>query len=151
MNAQPTAPHFSLGPLSIWAKSRPYPDAEDGWDEAFIEVYASVSLPNAWVEVGGGNGLVSMALAQFISALERLDDTLSGRAELQADWLNLTLTGDGLGHCGVVLEVYPGYVEQWHRFRFEVDQTQVRSALVQAKSVLATYPVPPKYASTPTP
>ena len=151
MNAEPIEPDFSLGPLSIWAKGRPYADADNGWDQAFVEVYARVSLPNAWVEVGSGNGLVSMVLARFVRDLERLDGTLSGKAELQVDWINLTLIGDGIGHSAVELEIYPGHVEQQHRFRFQVDQTQVRSARQQAKALLAKYPVPAKYASDPMP
>jgi hypothetical protein len=139
---------LTIGPVAIWALGRPYPDAENGWDEAFIEIYSLTSVPDAWVEIGRGEGLVSMSLDGFCRGLVSLDRTLSGTAVLQADWLNLTLTGDGIGHCSGVAEIRKAYPGHEHRFEFSLDQTEVRVVLRQCRAMLDEYPVPTQYART---
>ena len=136
---------LTIGPISIWALGRPYRDAENGWDEAFIEIYSLTSVPDAWVEIGRGEGLVSMNLSAFCSELDRLDRTLSSLAVLQADWLNLKLTGDGIGHCSGVAEIRKAYPGHEHRFEFGLDQTEVRVVLRQCRALLEKYPVPEQY------
>ena len=103
-------------------------------------------MPDAWVEIGRGEGLVSMNLAAFCRELQSLDSTLSGTAVLQADWLNLTLTGDGMGHCSGVAEIRKAYPGHEHRFEFALDQTEVRVVLRQCRALLEEFPVPAQYA-----
>jgi len=137
-------PQIRVASLQIWVHGREFPDHDDFWDGNWLNVTAHCGEKGASVTVGAPIIHLSEIL-DWRDALVRMQGTLSGEAKLCGNLepnLSVKMKIDHLGHISVEVQITPDQLNQWHSFRFELDQTYLSPLLAQCRDLLAEYPMP---------
>jgi hypothetical protein len=135
-------PDLKLGGFSLWIRDRQFPGNSEYWDANWLIVRAEMRASGALVEVEGPI-LHIPELVRFRDELSKLNDTLSGSAELRPmePELHLTMTAQRLGQISVDLSITPDHLSQRHTFEFGVDQSYLPALLSSLDRLLLEYPV----------
>lgn len=128
--------------LELWVLNYQYADAQDFYDANWLNVFVRVTAPGAIVEVQGAI-VMTTELAFFADGLLLLDQILDGEAHLDCAEPNLSIdiARDRLGHIEVSISVTPDNLSQIHKFKFDSDQTNLKSWGRQCRSILQRFPV----------
>ena len=135
-------PDVKVAGLSLWVRTRQFPDMDDFWDGDWLDVRARVEAPGSYVEISGPF-LRNAELATFAQALAFMDHNLAGSAELSCIEPNLhvEVSCRSLGHVRVVVAITPDHMNQSHKFEFELDQSYLKSVLTECKRIAERFPV----------
>lgn len=136
------APDIKLAEFQLWIHSRQFPQSEDFWDGNWLNVTAHCGSQGADVWVNGSI-LGAPDLASWLAALEEMNRTLSGEANLGSlePELRVELKMESRGHIWVRVEITPDHMMQEHVFQFEIDQSYLGKLIEACRKVLAKYPV----------
>jgi len=119
-------PALAIARFQLWVHGRQFPDAEEPYDQDWLNVTAHCGEKGASVWVSGAL-LQSWHIARFAEECERLRQTLTGSASLGAAEPELfakLVASDRHGHLEFSVEITPDHLAQEHSFRFEtLDQT----------------------------
>lgn len=134
---------FQVGALTVTVHHGRVPEGAGFWDANWLDVTAEVDLPGqAWVRATGPF-LMTSELALFLTELRRMNETLTGTAELQPLELNLRVHL-GCGSTGQLLTeiaLTPDHPTQTHTFELELDQTYLPGIIRQLDTILERFPV----------
>jgi hypothetical protein len=135
-------PDLACGQLKIWVIGRQFSEAMDYWDGNWIDVVAECSDEGACVTVRGSI-LHLGEILKWHTDLAKMDETLSGSAELSTTEpnLHLKLSCDHLGHVLAVCSITPDHLNQSHTFRFEIDQSYLKAIVRDCHRILEAYPI----------
>ncbi len=134
---------FQVGALKVSVCQSPLNDGEDLWDANWLDVTAEIDLPGqAWVRATGPF-LMTSDLAEFLTELRRMNETLSGTAELQPLEPNLRvqLAFCSTGQLLTEIALTPDHPTQTHTFELELDQTYLPGIIRQLDTILERFPV----------
>jgi hypothetical protein len=134
-------PDIKLEGLQIWIHSRQFPNEEDYWDGNWLNVTAHCGTHEADVWTSGAI-LHAPDIARWLAALEEMDKSLSGEANLVSlePELCVELNMKELGQISMRVEITPDHMTQEHNFQFEIDQSYLPSLIESCRKVLAKYP-----------
>lgn len=135
-------PDLKLAGLSLWVRSRQFPDCEDYWDGNWLNIFARVEASGSFVEVSGPF-LRNDELAAFAAQLESVQRDLTGEAKLACmePNLNAKVRCGSLGHIEVVIAITPDHLAQSHEFTFGIDQSYLAPVLRGCRRILERVPV----------
>ena len=135
-------PDFKLAGLSIWTMERQFPNLQDYWDGNWLRVRTVVEAPGCHLEAVGPYLRID-ELAGFAEQLERVDAELRGEASLNClePTLRLNVRCELTGHVEVVVELTADHMAQSHSVRFGLDQTYLKAALRDCRSILQRFPI----------
>lgn len=135
-------PDLVVAGLALWVFSREFPKSDDYWDGNWLVARARVEGLGARVEISG-SWLRSEYVEAFASQLEAVEATLKGEATLTSlePALEMVIRCETLGRVKVSISITPDFVNQSHRFTFDIDQSFLRPALNSCRRILARYPV----------
>lgn len=135
-------PDLSLAGPGLWVFSRQFPGNADYLDGNWLVARARVDAPGAHVEVSGP-WLRTEYVEEFVTQLEAIETTHKGEATLTSlePALEVVIRCETLGHVKVAISITPDYVNQSHRFTFDVDQTFIRPLLNSCRRILTGYPL----------
>lgn len=135
-------PDIQLADLSIWIRSYEFPDSLDYWDGNWLDIYAHVKTPGAFVEIEGP-WVRNDELTRFTKDLAVLHNDLKGTATLDCiePALGAKVTCGSLGHIEVVVKITPDHLRQTHQFIFEIDQSYLSDTLSGLERVLERFPI----------
>ena len=135
-------PDIKLAEFQLWVHSRQFPQADDYWDGNWLNVTAHCGSQGADVWVSGAI-LHVPDVARWLAALENMNQTLSGEANLVSlePELNVEMKMESLGHISVKVDITPDHMTQEHVFQFEADQSYLSSLIEGCRKVVAKYPV----------
>ena len=135
-------PDIKLNGLQVWIHGRQFPDVDDYWDGNWLRVTAHCGSHDADVWTSGPI-LEVPAIARWLTALEEMNRSLSGEANLIGvePELSVELTMAELGHISMKVEITPDHLTQEHSFQFELDQSYLEDLIESCRNVLAQYPV----------
>ncbi len=134
---------FQVGPLTVTVHQGQVPDGTDFWESNWLEVAAEVDLPGqAWVRATGPF-LMTSELAVFLTELRRMNETLTGTADLHPLEPNLRVHLE-CGPTGQILteiELTPDHPTQTHTFELQLDQTYLPGIIRQLETILERFSV----------
>lgn len=135
-------PDLKFAGLSLWVRSREFPDIVEYWDGNWLDIMCRVESHGAFVEFAGPF-LRTDELAAFSKQLAGIQKDLIGEAELECmePNLNIKVQCKALGHLDVVISITPDNLTQSHVFTFEVDQSYLTSVLSDCKRILKAFPI----------
>jgi len=136
-------PDFQLCGLSVWVKSRLFPDNSSSWDGNWLMVRARMESTGATVTAEGPL-LMTNDLERFRTQLETMNESLTGEASLHGYEPNLrvTLGADGLGHISGEVEITPDHLSECHRFDiWGFDQTYLPALIHSLDRILERFPI----------
>jgi len=135
-------PDIKLGGLQIWIHSLEFPESEESWESNWLNATAHCGAKNASVWVSGSI-LRNSEIADWLVALEKLNETLSGEANLDMlePELNVTLTIKQLGGILIEVEITPDQFTQRHSFEFEIDQSYLNGLISSCRKILLRFPI----------
>ena len=136
------APDIKLESLQIWIHGRQFPQEEDYWDGNWVNVTAHCGSHGADVWTGGAI-LHVPDIARWLAALEEMNQSLSGEANLVSlePELCVELNVKELGQISVRVEITPDHMTQEHNFQFEIDQSYLAGLIESCRKVLAKYSI----------
>lgn len=137
-----SAPDIKLAEFQLWVHSRQFPQADDYWDGNWLNITAHCGSQGAEVWVSGPI-LHAPDVARWLAALETMNQTLSGEANLVSlePELNVEMKMESLGHISVKVDITPDHMTQEHVFQFEADQSYLEKLIESCRKVMAKYPV----------
>jgi len=94
---------------------------------------------DVWVH---GEILTLTAIRAWTEDCEKINRNLSGRAVLDGIEPELLVTmevSDRLGHLKVNVNITPDYLNQQHKFVFELDQSYLPSMIQECKTALSSF------------
>jgi hypothetical protein len=135
-------PNIRLSGVQIWIHSRQFPDSNDFWDGNWLNVTVHCGANGASVWTSGAILHVS-EIADWLVALEKMNGTLSGEANLDTiePEFNVKLKAESLGQITMKVEISPNHLTQRHSFKFEVDQSYIDGVIKSCRNTLAAYPL----------
>jgi len=135
-------PDIKLSGLQIWIHSREFPEREDFWDSNWLNATAHCGAKNASVWVNGSI-LRNSEIADWLVALEKLNETISGEANLNTleSELSVKLKAEQLGGISIEVEITPDPFTQRHSFEFEIDQSYLNGLIASCRKVLLRFPI----------
>ena len=135
-------PDIKLIGLQIWIHSREYPEREEFWDSNWLNVTAHCGARNASVWVNGST-LRNEEIAAWLVALQKLNETLSGEANLETlePELKVKLSAEQLGGILLEVEITPDQLTQRHYFEFELDQSYLNGLISSCRKILLEFPI----------
>lgn len=134
---------FQVGAFTVTVHQGRVPEGADCWDANWLEVAAEVDLPGqAWVRATG-SFLMTSELAGFLTELRRMNETLTGTADLHPLEPNLRvhLECGPTGQVRTQIELTPDHINQMHTFQLELDQTYLPGIIRQLETILERFPV----------
>ena len=150
-------PDLTFGPISINVFGRAFPDDKHALDRDALTCSVTVQTHDISARLTDGC-IYGFGLLGFLQSLERLYETLSGEAVLDASDLGLTLRlkALGLGHVAVQSQFYSPSCAgtSWEMtMDHESDQSFLPKIIGQCRVLLRRYPVqfiptPPKSVAT---
>jgi len=135
-------PDIRLDGFQLWIHGRQYPHERDYWDGNWLNITAHCGSKGTDVWTSG-NILHVPDLVRWLVALEEMNQTLSGAADLVSlePELSVELKITGLGQMQAKVDITPDHLTQEHSFQFELDQSYLESLIASLRSLLAKYPV----------
>ena len=135
-------PDIKLIGLQIWIHSREFPEREEFWDSNWLNVTAHCGANNASVWVSGSI-LRNEEIAAWLVALEKLNETLSGEANLETlePELKVKLSAAQLGGILLEVEITPDQFTQQHHFEFDLDQSYLNGLISSCRKILSEFPI----------
>lgn len=135
-------PDINLAGLKLWVHGYQFPYSEDRWDGNWLNATAICSEGGASVLVRG-NFIRTDEIAEWLSAVEKLEVDLASEAKLSCMEPNLavTLKGSPLGAIEMDVRITPDQVTQDHKFIFTIDQSYLKSLSTQCSLLLGVYPL----------
>jgi len=136
-------PSLRIVGLQLWIHGRQFPDAQDYWDDDWLNVTVHCSAYGASVWASGAILMVS-DVARWLMECEGLYKRSHGEANFQPCEPNLLVTirsTDRHGHLNMRVEITPDHMTQQHRFDFTIDQSFLPSLMAQCRAIIAEYPV----------
>lgn len=136
-------PDVEIAALRLWVHGRQFEDAQDYWDGNWLCVTAHCSEGGGSVHVYGPFLHLS-EVAGFVAECARLQETLSGKAELSCIEPNLGVdlsVSDSRGHIEAEVRLTPDQLTQEHRFWFAIDQSYLPGIITGLSKVLARFPL----------
>ena len=136
------APSLQLSFLRIWVHRRQFPDSLDFWDGNWLYITANYSSGDSSVWISGPCIHLS-ELDTWYNETTRLYQSLIGEAALKCmePELDVQLKAESLGHIVMTVQITPDHLNQFHRYRFELDQSYLPAFLAQLKTLLTEYPI----------
>jgi hypothetical protein len=134
-------PNLKLAGCSLWVLGRQYPESDDYWDGNWLRVRVLVEASGARVE-HVGSFLRTDEIEEFARQIGLLDTTLTGEAILPSMEPTLRMAlklTRGTGE--VTVAITPDLVAQSHEFKFEIDQSYLKSMLADCRRILVKWPV----------
>jgi len=135
-------PHLAIGGLRIWVHGRQFPENTDYWDGNWLNLTAHCGSAGAEVRISGSI-LHLGEVSRFLKMCEEAYDRLDGLAVLGGTEPNLRvqLSMESGGHMMVTVEITPDHMQQWHTFKFELDQTYLPGIIANCKTIIEAYPI----------
>ena len=136
-------PDIKLDGFQIWIHGRQYPNERDYWDGNWLNATAHCGGNGADVWTSG-DILHVPDLARWLAALEMMNQTLSGAADLLSLEPELSVEvrmSSSLGQIQARVEITPDHMSQEHSFQFELDQSYLERLIASLRSLLAKYPI----------
>ena len=135
-------PDINLNGFQLWVHARQFPNEQDYWDGNWLNATAHCGTHDANVWTSGS--IIHVPdLVRWLSALEIMNHTLSGEADLVSlePELSVALKMGSLGQIQMTVEITPDQMSQQHSFKFELDQSYLENLIASLRSLLAKYPV----------
>ena len=135
-------PDINLNGFQLWVHARQFPNERDYWDGNWLNATAHCGTHDANVWTSGS--IIHVPdLVRWLSALEIMNQTLSGEADLVSlePELSVALKMGSLGQIQMTVEITPDQMSQQHSFKFELDQSYLENLIASLRSLLAKYPV----------
>ncbi len=135
-------PNIRFGELQVWIHGRQFPESDDYWDGNWLRVTAHCGAQGADVWTVGP--IIHLGdLVRWLRALEELNRTLTGRADLinLEPELSVKISVDVIGQLLIEIEITPDHMNQKHWFRSEVDQTYLPPLIASCQRILKDFPV----------
>ena len=135
-------PDIDLNGFQLWVHARQFPNEWDYWDGNWLNATAHCGTHDANVWTSGS--IIHVPdLLRWLSALEIMNQTLSGEADLVSlePELSVALKMGSLGQIQMTVEITPDHMSQQHSFKFELDQSYLENLIASLRSLLAKYPV----------
>jgi hypothetical protein len=135
-------PDVKVAGLCIWIHGRQFQEAQDYWDGNWLNMTAHCAARGA--DVGCGGSTIHLSeISSFLSELEKLYQTLEGKAQLPClePELSVELTAESLGGIEMVVHITPDHLSQQHTFTFPIDQSYLPGLISDCKRVLDQYPI----------
>jgi len=129
--------------LEMTIQGRQFPDANDFWDGNSLIASAKCEDQGASVSITGSFVRLT-ELAQWLTAVETMQKTLKGSADLKTiePLLRVQMQIDKLGHIKLSVNITPDHLGQAHRFDFSgLDQSDLPVLIGQLKAILERFPV----------
>ncbi len=128
--------------LRIWVHGRQFPDSTDYWDGNWLRITAYCMVGESRVRVHGSVVHLS-EIAGLLRGCESLSETLAGRTGLDSmeQNLKLELIAKKLGRVAVDIQITPEPMRESHRFRDEIDQTNLPAIIAACARILEKYPL----------
>ncbi len=135
-------PNIKLAGLQIWIHSRQFPDNDDFWDGNWLNVTVHCGANGASVWTNGAILHLS-EIADWLVALEKMNETLSGEANLDTiePEFKVKLKAESLGQITMDVEISPNQLTQQHRFEFELDQSYLNGVIESCRKTLTEFPL----------
>lgn len=135
-------PDIKLGGLQIWIHSRHYPDHQDFWDGNWLNATFHCEAQGASVWVSG-DILRNAEIADWLVALENLNETLSGEANLEMlePYVNVKIAAEIYGRISVKVDITPEHTSQQHFFEFWLDQSYLNDLILSCRKILKEFPI----------
>ena len=135
-------PDLRLSGLSIWIDGREFAHSADYWDGNWLRVRVRMQASGASVGCEGSI-LRTSDVERFRDELASASANLSGEATLSSlePDLKVSLKMLHLGHIAGEVEITPDYLNQFHRFDIELDQTYLPELIASCEAILEKYPV----------
>jgi hypothetical protein len=133
---------IKLGNLFIWIHGYQFPECQDYWDGNWVNLTAYCTSGCASVRVSGFF-LHLPELKDWYQQTKRLYETLKGEAVLKCMEPNLgvSLTTNGRGGISATVSITPDHLMENHEFKFDWDQTYLKTFLKDCQTVLEKYPI----------
>lgn len=134
---------FQVGALAVTVHQDRVPAGAGFWDANWLDVTAEVDLPGqAWVRATGPF-LMTSDIAAFLTELRRMNETLTGTADLHPLEPNLRvhLECGPTGQVRTQIELTADHINQMHTFQLELDQTHLPGSIRQLETILERFPV----------
>jgi hypothetical protein len=135
-------PDINLNGFQLWVHARQFPNEQDYWDGNWLNATAHCGTHDANVWTSGS--IIHVPdLVRWLSALEIMNQTLSGEADLVSlePELSVALKMGSLGQIQMTVGITPDQMSQQHSFKFELDQSYLENLIAGLRSLLAKYPV----------
>ena len=133
-----------LGPLRIWVSGYEYPDAPDYWDANWLLATARCVGNGSHVEVRGAFIHLS-EIKKWKEDLEPFSQTLKGVVELPAMEPTLAIKIEAqkpsTGHLSCEVGLADEHIPEYHRYKFEIDQSHITSLLAQLAAIMKQFPI----------
>jgi len=128
--------------LRVWVHGRQFPDSTDYWDGNWLRITAYCQYGESRVRVTGSVIHLS-EIAGLLHGCESLSESLAGRTGLDSmeQNLKLELLAKKLGRVAVDIQITPEPMRESHRFRDEIDQTNVPAIITACSRLLEKYPL----------
>ncbi len=131
-------PSIRVGHLQIWIHGKEYASSTVYHDRDWLRVTAHCGGRGSEVVVSGSILRLS-EIAAWLEGLEKLNSTLSGKANLDClePALKVEMVAESLGHVSTRVEITPDHLNQFHSFEFEIDQSYIPDLIGELKKVMA--------------
>ena len=135
-------PDITFSGFKVWISGRQFSGSSDYWDGNWLMVTACCESPGAQVWAQGPIIHIS-EIQHWLTGLKELNNTLRGEAELACmePELRAKVTLDKLGHGSLVVSITPDYMNEHHKFTFEVDQSFLPGVIKNLEDGLDKYPL----------
>ncbi len=135
-------PNIKLAGLQIWIHSRQFPDNNEFWDGNWLNVTIHCGADGASVWTSGAILHLS-EIADWLVALEKMNETLSGEANLDTiePEFNVKLKAESLGQITMEVEISPNQLTQRHSFEFDLDQSYLNGVIESCRKTLTELPL----------
>lgn len=133
-------PDIKLAGLQIWIHNRQFSDHDDFWDSNWLNVtvHCGACAANVWTN----DAILHLSeIADWLVSLEKLNETLSGEANLVTvePEFNVELKAESLGQIEMRVEITPDPLRQQHVFTFEVDQSYLAGVIGNCRKTLTKF------------
>ncbi len=133
---------IELAGLQIWIHSRKYPEHQDFWDGNWLNTTFHCEARGASVWVSG-DIVHSSEIADWLVALEKLNETLSGEANLDTleRYMNVKMKPETYQRVSIKVNISPERIFQQHYFEFWLDQSCLNDLISSCRKILTKFPV----------
>jgi hypothetical protein len=132
---------LELAGFTLAVLRRQFPDAKDYWDGNWLLVTCTCQASGSFVEAKEPFVRVD-EIEMLLKLLEELHSGIQTTCKLNCMEPELSLSFETTQHGGIyfVVQLSPNNIEQSHRFRFDIDQSYLPSAINQCRVILQQYP-----------
>ena len=135
-------PDVEIGGLQIWTHSRKYPEHENFWDVNWLNstFHCQAEGASVWVS---GDILHNTEIAEWLAALENLNNTLSGEVILPTleRYVSVKIATETYERVSIKIDISPERIFQRHYFEFWASQNCLKDIIAGCHRILTKFPI----------